>query len=133
MEEKGFRIEVSSRYDGFWRYNIALVCGCFDAAGRRTGFATAASHVADAGSNLKERPSELPADRKAVLATDPCDHIVCYLYLIPHTLPADNEIDAAKPFDIEWKIFRGGRRIRSERRAVNQWAGASIELRAGRE
>ena len=38
---KGFTIEVTSRYEEWWRYNVALMCGCFDAEERRTGFASA--------------------------------------------------------------------------------------------
>lgn len=94
MDEKGFTIEVTSRYEGWWRYNAALMCGCFDAAGRRIGFASSASTVADVGSNLAERPATSPPIRTAALQTMPCDHLVLYLYIIPHTLPADNEIDA---------------------------------------
>ena len=40
--KEGFTIEISSRYEGWWRYNVALMCGCFDTAGNRTGFASAA-------------------------------------------------------------------------------------------
>ena len=39
--KEGFTIEISSRYEGWWRYNVALMCGCFDTAGNRTGFASA--------------------------------------------------------------------------------------------
>ena len=101
MDEKGFTIEVTSRYEGWWRYNAALMCGCFDAAGRRIGFASSASTVADVGSNLAERP----------------------------TLPADNEIDATRPFGIEVRISYAGRRLRTEKREINQWSGASVEMR----
>ena len=104
MDEKGFTIEVTSRYEGWWRYNAALMCGCFDAAGRRIGFASSASTVADVGSNLAERPADIAADRTAALQTMPCDHLVLYLYIIPHTRPADNEIDATRPFGIEVRI-----------------------------
>ena len=38
--KEGFTIEISSRYEGWWRYNVALMCGCFDTAGNRTGFAS---------------------------------------------------------------------------------------------
>ena len=38
---EGFSIEISSRYDGWWRYNAALMCGCFDAGDERIGFASA--------------------------------------------------------------------------------------------
>ena len=110
MDEKGFTIEVTSRYEGWWRYNAALMCGCFDAAGRRIGFASSASTV-------------------AALQTMPCDHLVLYLYIIPHTLPADNEIDATRPFGIEVRISYAGRRLRTEKREINQWSGASVEMR----
>ena len=33
--KEGFTIEISSRYEGWWRYNVALMCGCFDTAGNR--------------------------------------------------------------------------------------------------
>ena len=79
MDEKGFIIEVTSRYEGWWRYNVALMCGCFDDAGRRIGFASSASTVADAGSNLPERPAGVAADRTATLQTMQCDHLVLYL------------------------------------------------------
>ena len=133
MDEKGFTIEVTSRYEGWWRYNAALMCGCFDAEDRRIGFASAESAVAAVGANLAERPADIPADRRAVLETMPCDHLVLYLYLIPHTLPADNEIDATRPFGIEVRISYAGRRLRTEKREINQWSGASIEMRVESE
>ena len=108
MDEKGFTIEVTSRYEGWWRYNAAL---------------------ADVGSNLAERPADIAADRTAALQTMPCDHLVLYLYIIPHTLPADNEIDATRPFGIEVRISYARRRLRTEKREINQWSGASVEMR----
>ena len=84
---------------------------------------------ADVGSNLTERPADIAADRTAALQTMPCDHLVLYLYIIPHTLPADNEIDATRPFGIEVRISYAGRRLRTEKREINQWSGASVEMR----
>ena len=74
-------------------------------------------------------PADIAADRTAALQTMPCDHLVLYLYIIPHTLPADNEIDATRPFGIEVRISYAGRRLRTEKRAINQWSGASVEMR----
>ncbi len=129
MEEQGFKIEVKSRYDEWWRYNADLMCGCFDADDNRIGFASAASDVADAGANLSERPADIPVARSVVLTTPPCHHLVLYVYIIPHTLPAGNDIDSTRPFEAEIRISRGGKLLRSEKRAINQWSGASIELR----
>ncbi len=82
-----FTIEVQSLYEGFWRYNVALTCGCFDAEGRRTGFASASSQLAAVGSNLASPPAGA-AERRIELRTEPCARFVCFLYVIPHTLPA---------------------------------------------
>ena len=111
----GFTIEVTSRYEGWWRYNVALMCGCFDAADNRTGFASASSEIAPVGANLREPPATQAGRRHITLATDPCDHLMLYVYIIPHTLPADNDIDTTRPFDVELRISCDGRRIRSEK------------------
>lgn len=132
-EQKGFTLEVSSRYDGFWRYNVAFTCGCFDAEDNRTGFVSAESHIADAGSNLAEKPAEIPATRTVKLETPACDHLLCYLYIVPHTLPAVSEIDSARPFEVSLNIGYAGRKIRAEVHRINQWSGASVELRIGKE
>ena len=60
---EGFSIEISSRYDGWWRYNAALMCGCFDAGDERIGFASAESHVADVGANLTAKPADMAGDQ----------------------------------------------------------------------
>ncbi|MCM1151346.1 MAG: hypothetical protein NC209_06925 [Alistipes sp.] len=133
MANKGFSIEVTSRYDGWWRYNVALMAGCFDAADRRTGFASTSSHVAETGSRLREAPAGIAPDRKAVLTTEPCDHLLLYVYIIPHTLPETDDIDATRPFEIEMTISCDGRKVDKIRREINQWSGASIEMRVDRK
>ena len=131
--KEGFTIEISSRYEGWWRYNVALMCGCFDTAGNRTGFASAEAHVADVGSNLREKPSGNPGGGRASLETGPCDHLLLYIYIVPHTLPAGNDIGDTTPFEVEIRIAYGGRRLRAEKRLINQWSGASIEMRVDSE
>lgn len=133
MQNKGFAIEVTSRYEGWWRYNVALMCGCFDAADKRTGFAAASSHVADTGADLGEPPAGLDPRRTARLETEPCDHLLLYLYIVPHTLPRSNDIDDTQPFDIDIAVSFGGRKIGKYRRSVNQWSGTSLEMRIGQE
>ena len=112
--KEGFTIEISSRYEGWWRYNVALMCGCFDTAGNRTGFGN-------------------PGGGRASLETGPCDHLLLYIYIVPHTLPAGNDIGDTAPFEVEIRIAYGGRRLRAEKRLINQWSGASIEMRVDSE
>ena len=129
MADKGFKVEVTSRYEGWWRYNVAMMAGCFDASEQRVGFATASSHVADPGADLREAPPGIEPGRKAVLTSGPCDHLLLYLYLVPHTLPRTDGIDETQPFEIEITVCCDGRRIEKLRRTINQWSGASIELK----
>ena len=129
---EGFTIEIASRFEGWWRYNAVLMCGCFDAADARTGFVSAESHVADVGSGPAERPEGVAPDRRLTLETPPCDHSVLYLYVIPHTLPRTNDIEATKPFLLELQITYGGKPVCSEQLSINQWSGTSLELRIDR-
>lgn len=130
---EGFSIEISSRYDGWWRYNAALMCGCFDAGDERIGFASAESHVADVGANLTAKPADMAGDRSLRLETAACDHLLLYIYIVPHTLPAGNDIADTQPFEITLRIAYGGKVLRSEKRLINQWSGASVEMRVDRQ
>ncbi len=131
--KKGFTVKVTSDYAGWWRYNVALMAGCFDAEDRQTEFVTAGSHAADVGAELKEPPAGIAPGRKITLTTAPCDHLLLYLYIIPHTLPPTNEIDETQPFDVELTIAYGGRRVSKTTRRINQWSGASVEMRVEKE
>ena len=126
VKEKGFTIEVSSRYEGWWRYNVALMCGCFDAADNRTGFASTCSEIAPVGANLKEPPATQAGRRHIALTTDPCDHLMLYVYIIPHTLPADNDIEATRPFDVEF-THQLRRPAHTERKAPDQPMVGSLD------
>nr|WP_290015624.1 hypothetical protein [uncultured Alistipes sp.] len=131
--KKGFTVKATSDYAGWWRYNVALMAGCFDAEDRQTEFVTAGSHAADVGAELKEPPAGIAPGRKITLTTAPCDHLLLYLYIIPHTLPPTNEIDETQPFDVELTIAYGGRRVSKTTRRINQWSGASVEMRVEKE
>lgn len=128
-QQKGFNIEVSSHYEGWWRYNVALMCGCFDAADQRIGFASTESHIADVGANLKARPKEVDNARCVVIETMPCDHLILYLYIVPHTLPADKQIDSTRPFEVELRISYDAHQLRTKKLTINQWSGTSTEMR----
>lgn len=123
----GFDIELTCRYEEWWRYNVEMMCAAFDEAGERIGFSSVRSQIAEAGAELRERPAcEVPTRLR--LASGACDRALLYLYVIPHTLPRDNRIGASAPFDIALRIGRDGRTLRTERRKVNQWGGISLRL-----
>lgn len=128
-EKKEFTIKVSSSYKEFWRYNVALMCGCFNALDVRTNFASTEDTVADVGANLSAPPKDCAAHRIVTLSTPPADHLVLYIYIIPHTLPTGRDVAHNKPFPLHLHILHGDRKIRSINYDINQWSGASIELK----
>ncbi len=127
-KEVGFSIELSSRFEEWWRYNTVLTGGCFDAEGRQIDFVSAESHVAEVGARLEQRPKGLPAELRLRLATPPCDHIELYLYIIPNTLPTGRVVADYPTFPVALRIDRAGRRLRTEHIDVNQWGGTSRRL-----
>ena len=124
-----FTVEIQSSFDQWWRYNAALMCGAFDTEGNRIGFASAESRVAEMGSNLEAPPEGVALHRSLALETVPCDRIVLYIYVIPHALPRDNEIGGHPPFPLQVKISYGDRVVLDRTYPINQWGGASIELK----
>ncbi len=131
--KSGFGIELTCRYEGWWRYNVEMMCAAFDAAGQRIGFTSARSQIAEAGAELREVPRGVEVPTRLRLETCDCDHALLYLYVIPHTLPRDNRIEASKPFDVTLRITCDGRLLRTERCRVNQWGGASLQLTLTKE
>lgn len=126
--QDGFEVEVTSDYPGWWRYNVALMCGCYDAAGERVGFASEEDRVADIGAASGQPPAGYPARRRTVLRTVPCRRIELYLYVVPHTLPDDSQIADTRPFEISVRVMRGAKTLLERRQPVNQWSGLSQVL-----
>ena len=110
-----FTVEIRSGFDQWWRYNAALMCG-----------------AAEMGSNLEAPPEGLDLHRSLTLETVPCERIVLYIYVIPHTLPRDNEIGGHPPFPLQVRIRYGDRTVLDKEYSINQWGGASIELKVSR-
>ena len=77
--------------------------------------------------------ADMAGDRSLRLETAACDHLLLYIYIVPHTLPAGNDIADTQPFEITLRIAYGGKVLRSEKRLINQWSGASVEMRVDRQ
>lgn len=130
-KNEGFSVEITSDFDGFWCYNVMVTCGCFDENDERTGFVSAEDIVAPVGANLEKMPSGYPLKRKVAFETEACDHLLMYVYVIPHTIPLGRAVDEHKPFELTLRASRGGRVVVNSRLPVNRWSGASLEVRVG--
>ena len=127
--DKKFSISVQSRYAELWRYNIVVMCGCFDKVGERTDFLSKENFVAAVGSNLTAAPNGIESHNRLTLTTSPCDSIVAYIYLIPHSLPPTRDVEEYAPFDLRIKVSADDNVIYDTDHKINQWSGCSIELK----
>ena len=126
---KKFNIQIRSTYAEIWRYNIAISCGCTDSAGNVVEVAGEQDNVAPVGSNLKVAPDGFTLPREVRLLTPETEGIVAYIYLVPHTLPAERDIAETEPFKLSVKVSAGRDTIYNVVHKVNQWSGTSIELK----
>lgn len=124
-----YTIHLRSGYAELWRYNIVVECGGFDEAGERICFASAQSIIAPVGSALKRAPSEPKHPRNMSVATGPCDAIAAYIYVIPNSLPQSREVSDCMPFELKVRIEADGSTVYDVAHKVNQWGGASIEIK----
>ena len=127
--DKKFTISLQSRYAELWRYNIVVMCGCFDKVGERTDFLSKENFVAAVGSNLTAAPNGIESHNRLTLTTSPCDSIVAYIYLIPHSLPPTRDVEEYAPFDLRIKVSADNNVIYDTDHKINQWSGCSIELK----
>jgi hypothetical protein len=126
---KKFNIQIRSTYAEIWRYNIAISCGCTDSAGNVVEVVGEQDNVAPVGSNLKVAPDGFTLPREVRLSTPETEGIVAYIYLVPHTLPAQRDIAESEPFKLSVKVSAGRDTIYNVVHKVNQWSGATIELK----
>jgi hypothetical protein len=81
------------------------------------------------GSDLSAPPEGAAAERRIGIRSIACDHIVMYVYIVPHTLPETREIGDVAPFDVRLRIGYGGVPFGDMHYRINQWSGASLEIK----
>ncbi len=121
-----FKISVRSNFAELWRYNIVVTCGAFDAAGEQIEVTTSESSVAsieDAAGGAAD------VSRDVKLTTVPCESIKAYVYLMPHKLPSAKSPDDTPAFGVRVKVKADDEQIYNVVHSVNQWSGATIELK----
>lgn len=132
-KNEGFKVEISSDYDEFWRFNVLVTCACFDGEGKQIDFVSVDDAIAPVRSNLKSRPLDCPATRTVVFETEPCSRIFMYIYLIPHTMIASRYVDDDCHYAVVVRITRAGQVVAKSRFMANKWTGASIEMGSTRK
>ena len=127
--DRKFQISVRSNFAELWRYNIVVMCGAYNAAGEQLAVTTSESTVATVGEELTAATIPDAAARVVKLQPAPCDNIKTYIYLMPHKLPTAGSPDDTPTFGIRVKVKADGEELYNVIHQVNQWSGATIELR----
>lgn len=126
--EKIYQVELRCSYKEWWRYNVQLQCGSYNATGEQIGFSSEGRIVAEVGANLKEAPADFDTKQKLVLQSSPCHRARFLIYVLPHSLPVENRLEEVPPFELKLRILSDGRELRTEQHIVNPWSGISLEL-----
>ena len=123
-----FQISVRSNFAELWRYNIVVTCGAFDAAGEQIEVTTKESSVASivGGGGVAD---VVDVSRDVKLTTGPCESIKAYVYLMPHKLPSAKSPEDTPTFGVRVKVKADDEQIYNVVHSVNQWSGATIELK----
>lgn len=124
-----FKISVRSNFAELWRYNIVVTCGAFDAAGEQIEVTTSESSVASIVDGAGSVADVADVSRDVKLTTLPCESIKAYVYLMPHKLPSAKSPDDTPSFGVRVKVKADDEQIYNVVHSVNQWSGATIELK----
>jgi hypothetical protein len=124
-----FKISVRSNFAELWRYNIVVTCGAFDAAGEQIEVTTSESSVASIVDGAGSAADVADVSRDVKLTTAPCESIKAYVYLMPHKLPSAKSPDDTPAFGVRVKVKADDEQIYNVVHSVNQWSGATIELK----
>ena len=124
-----FKISVRSNFVELWRYNIVVTCGAFDAAGEQIEVTTSESSVASIIDGAGGAADVAEVSRDVKLTTLPCESIKAYVYLMPHKLPSAKSPDDTPSFGVRVKVKADDEQIYNVVHSVNQWSGATIELK----
>ena len=124
--KKIYHIELQCGFAERWRYNIELIAASFNEEGEQTGYHTITSRIADSGAELKCPPEGVEIATHLSLETAPCHKAELLVYFIPHTLPADDAIEATAPVECPLVVRAEGREVCHHSIEVNGWGGASF-------
>ena len=120
-----FTISIESDFYDLWRYNITVMASVMQ-DGKQTEVLKHHSEIAPVGAELQMRPIEYNPNRTIELRSGEADALTLYIYIIPHTLPKEQVVRFAPPFELDVKVKYGARIAYKHRYMINQWSGENI-------
>ncbi|MFI3302075.1 MAG: hypothetical protein SNH35_04460 [Rikenellaceae bacterium] len=124
-----YTIEVKSSFEQLWRYNTIIMCGGFSPDDELLYVVSTKDIISDMENPIESAPADFTLPRSVMLNADDAEHIRTIIYITPHTLPLGREVKENPPFDVDVTITKDLKNIYSSKHQVNQWGGASIEIK----
>ncbi len=124
-----YTIEVESSYEQLWRYNTIIMCGGFSRNDEQLYVVSAKYIISDTENPIDSEPEGFTLPRRVELNAESADHIRAIIYITPHTLPLGRVVEQNPSFDVKVIITKEQNQIYSKLHPVNQWGGASIEIK----
>lgn len=120
-----FTISIESNFPDLWRYNIVVMANVMQ-GGEKVEVLKHRSEVAPVGAELQTQPEGYNPNRNILLSSMEADTLTLYIYIIPHTLPKEQVVRFAPPFELDVKVKHGSRIAFKHRYMINQWSGENI-------
>ena len=120
-----FTISIESNFYDLWRYNIVVMANVMR-NGEQCEVLKHLSEIAPVGAELQTPPMGYQENRNITLTSGEADALTLYIYIIPHTLPKEQVVRFAPPFELDVKVKHGSRIAFKHRYMVNQWSGENI-------
>ncbi|MFI3248550.1 MAG: hypothetical protein R3Y39_05410 [Rikenellaceae bacterium] len=128
-----YRIQVTTHYEQIWRYNTVISCGGYNTLQEPlyvAGCERITSEELQSGPTYElTPPPNFDPSLPLILECDSADNIHAIIYVIAHTLPLDRSIEESPPFPIMIQIFRDDKEVYAQQHEVNQWGGATVNIK----
>ena len=122
-----FNIKVECNFEYLWRYNITLACEMCNASGERVDYGYVERRIGDIGCNMLHQPADWK-NESLELATVECDQIRVLLYVNPHTMPRERDVEALPPFPMRVCITADRKSLYDKSHEVDQRGGTSVSV-----
>lgn len=132
-KKRKYEVSVRTTFKQAWRYNIYMLCGESGANGESLNVIPVQSKVASVGDNLSVSPAGFEGGRELNATLEAQQTVEVYVYVVPHTLPSDDDPKQTAPFKMRIKVTSDGEEIYNTVHNINQWAGDSIALKFSNE
>ncbi|MFI3282523.1 MAG: hypothetical protein SNG10_03230 [Rikenellaceae bacterium] len=126
-----YLIEVENSYEQLWRYNTIVMCGGYSPSPENAELYVVSTEdiISQIETPIEGEPAGYKLPRRVNLEAAAADHIRVIVYLVAHTLPLGREVSMSPAFDLEVKISKDSEVVYNTTHKVNQWGGASIEIK----